>query len=196
MKKGLEEFCEATKDCEIENTVCTERNTCECKINFIAQNESQCKPGMNAECEKTEDCAFENAECKIEVVDETSSAKKCHCKEEFIGVKNVCLEIGEKFETLHLIREFLHIFFGRITNFYLFQLKVTMTTKIVSIVNNVNLYWVKKLHVTITNVHVTITSHFITKMENATVSLIQITNIQSNDGRERYWVQTGEIKIG
>lgn len=95
MNQGLDEFCEKTENCKIENTVCnTERNTCECKPNFIAQNNSQCKPGMNAECEITDDCAFENAECKVEVVDETT-AKKCQCKDEFVAVENVCLEKGK-----------------------------------------------------------------------------------------------------
>jgi hypothetical protein len=94
MKKGLEEFCETTDDCKIVNTVCTQNKTCECKENYVAQNETQCKPGMNAECEKTDDCAFENAECKLEVINETKTVQKCRCKEEFIGVENVCLEKG------------------------------------------------------------------------------------------------------
>lgn len=96
MKQGLEEFCEATENCKIENTICTERNTCECKSNYIAQNNSQCKPGFSADCEKTEDCAFENAECKVEIVNETITKKKCQCKEDFIGVENVCLEKGRQ----------------------------------------------------------------------------------------------------
>lgn len=95
MKEGLEEFCEKTDDCKIPNTICTARNTCECKPNFVAQNqESECKPAFGAECETTDECAFENAECKIELLDETTTAKKCGCREEFVGVGNVCLEKG------------------------------------------------------------------------------------------------------
>lgn len=94
MKKGLEEFCDTQKTCTIKNTVCTDRNTCECKQNYIAQNDSLCKPGLNAECEKTEDCSFDHSDCKVEVLDETSTIKKCKCKKDFVGIGNICLEQG------------------------------------------------------------------------------------------------------
>lgn len=96
LKTGLGEFCETSATCKVSNTECTARNTCDCKPNFIAQNES-CKPGMFSNCEKTEDCAFENAECKVEVVNETATEKKCRCKDEFVNVGNVCLEKGKLF---------------------------------------------------------------------------------------------------
>jgi hypothetical protein len=95
LKKGLGEYCETSESCKIENTECTDRQTCDCKPNYIAQNDNVCKPGLNANCVETEDCAFENAECKVEVVDETTTVKKCHCKDEFINVGNNCLEKGE-----------------------------------------------------------------------------------------------------
>lgn len=95
MKQGMGEYCGPTDPCKITNTVCTSRNTCECKPNFIAQND-ECKPGYSAECEKTEDCAFENAECKFEMVNETeSNSKQCKCNEDFIGIGNACYEKGE-----------------------------------------------------------------------------------------------------
>lgn len=94
LKKGLEEYCETSATCTVPNTECTSRNTCECKTNYFAQNES-CKPGLFSNCEKTDDCAFENAECKIEVVNETSTTdKKCLCKDEFVNVGNSCLVKG------------------------------------------------------------------------------------------------------
>lgn len=93
MKTGVGEFCQQTTDCKTANTVCTTKNTCECKANFVAQNDAECKPGFDSECEVTEDCAFVNAECKVDVVDET--VKKCKCQEEFVAVDNVCLRKGE-----------------------------------------------------------------------------------------------------
>lgn len=104
LKKGLGEYCETSESCKIENTECTDRQTCDCKTNYIAQTDGVCKPGLNANCEKTEDCAFENADCKLEVVDEkfavlaniqSDTVKKCHCKDEFINVGNTCLEKGD-----------------------------------------------------------------------------------------------------
>lgn len=94
MKQGLGEFCDQTVACKIPNTLCTPQNTCECKANFVAQNESECKPGYTAECEETEECAFENAECRIEVVDEKET-KKCGCKDDFVGIGNACFEKGD-----------------------------------------------------------------------------------------------------
>jgi hypothetical protein len=92
LKKGVVgEYCEKSEDCKIENTNCTHKNTCECKANFIAQNEIECKPGVGGECETTDECAFENAECKVETLDET---KKCRCKEDFVSVENACFEKG------------------------------------------------------------------------------------------------------
>lgn len=99
MKQGMGEYCGPTDTCKIANTVCTSRNTCECKSNFIAQND-ECKPGYSAECEKTEDCAFENAECKLEIIDETES-KQCKCNDDFIGIGNACYEKG-KFDALQV----------------------------------------------------------------------------------------------
>ncbi|CRL03034.1 CLUMA_CG016428, isoform A [Clunio marinus] len=102
LKEGLGEYCETNKNCKVENTVCTTKNTCECKQNFVAQNESECKPSFGAECEVTEDCAFENAECKLEVVDEitstvTSTIEKYQCKEDFVGVGEKCLEKAKSY---------------------------------------------------------------------------------------------------
>jgi hypothetical protein len=94
MKEGLGEFCETTASCTVANTVCTTQNTCECKTNFVAQNNDQCKPGYGAECEETDDCAFESAECKIEVVDEKET-KRCRCKDDFVGIGTSCFEKGE-----------------------------------------------------------------------------------------------------
>lgn len=94
MQEGLGSFCEKTKDCKIENSACTSRNTCECKPNFVAQNESECKPSYGVECEATEDCAFENAECKVELVDEVKPTKKCRCKDDFVEVERACLVKG------------------------------------------------------------------------------------------------------
>lgn len=93
LKEGLGEYCEETETCKVENTVCTSINTCECKANFVSQNENECQPAYGAECEKTEDCAFENAECKLEVVNEIES-KKCRCKDDFVGFGNTCFEKG------------------------------------------------------------------------------------------------------
>lgn len=93
MKKGIGEFCEQTETCKVKNTVCSSQSTCECNLNYIAQNDSECKPGFSAECEKTEDCAFENSECKLEVVNERET-KKCRCKGEFVGIGNTCFEKG------------------------------------------------------------------------------------------------------
>lgn len=97
MKTGLNEYCERTEDCKIANTVCnTDRNTCECKPNFDAQNDEECKPVYGADCEVTEDCAFDNADCKVEVVDETST-KKCRCNDDYVGIGSSCFERGENF---------------------------------------------------------------------------------------------------
>lgn len=97
MKEGLGEFCETTTNCKVENTVCTPSKTCECKPNFIAQNDIECKPGFGAECDTTVDCAFENAECKIEIENEATTTKKCLCKEDFVAVGNVCFEKAKSY---------------------------------------------------------------------------------------------------
>lgn len=93
LKEGLSEYCQKTEDCKLANTACTARNTCECKSNFIARND-KCEPNLGAECEETNDCAFDNAECKLELINETASTKKCACKEEFVAVDDACLEKG------------------------------------------------------------------------------------------------------
>lgn len=102
MKEGIGEFCETTEDCRTTNTVCTAHNTCECKSNYVAQNENECKPGLTAPCDTVEDCAFENAECKLELVDET---KRCRCKDDFVGVGNVCLEKGESLRCCAIVTD-------------------------------------------------------------------------------------------
>lgn len=94
MKQNIGEYCQQAATCKVANTICTASNTCECKPNFVAQNDEECKPAFGAECEATEDCAFENAECKVEVVNEKET-KTCKCKEEFVDVGNKCLEKGE-----------------------------------------------------------------------------------------------------
>lgn len=94
MKKGLGEFCETTEGCKIENTECTDRKTCECKSNYIAQNDL-CKPGRLAPCDETNDCAFDNAECKFKIIDEVKTEKRCDCKENFTSVDDTCLEDGK-----------------------------------------------------------------------------------------------------
>lgn len=94
MKKDIGEFCETTDTCKVKNTACSTRSTCECKSNYVAQNDNECKPGYSAECQVTEDCAFENAECKVEIVDEKES-KNCRCKDDFIGIGNACFEEGK-----------------------------------------------------------------------------------------------------
>lgn len=103
MKQAIGEYCQQAATCKVANTICTTSNTCECKPNYVAQNDEECKPGFGAECEATEDCAFENAECKVEVIDETTTtttaqpmAKTCKCKDEFVDVGNKCLEKGEQ----------------------------------------------------------------------------------------------------
>jgi hypothetical protein len=101
LKEGLGEFCEKAESCKVPNTVCTTRNTCECKTNFVAQNNEECKPGYKAECVENEDCAFDNAECKIEVVDEKET-KKCGCKEDFVGIGSSCFEKGESRDSKRL----------------------------------------------------------------------------------------------
>lgn len=95
LREGLGEFCKRTETCKVENTICSTRNTCECKSNFVAQNDNECKPAYGAECETTEDCAFENSECKMEIVDETTETKKCRCKDDFIGIGNSCFAKGK-----------------------------------------------------------------------------------------------------
>lgn len=95
MKQGVGEYCQQAATCKVANTVCTTSNTCECKPNFVAQNDEACKPAFGAECEATEDCAFENAECKVEVINETTTKKACKCKDEFVDVGNKCLEKGK-----------------------------------------------------------------------------------------------------
>lgn len=94
VRNGLGGFCETTKDCKVENAACTPRNLCECKPNFVAQNESECKPSFAGECGATEDCAFENAECKVEMVNEKLPAKKCRCNDDFVKVDKTCLKKG------------------------------------------------------------------------------------------------------
>lgn len=94
VRNGLGGFCETTKDCKVENAACTPRNLCECKPNFVAQNESECKPSFAGECEATEDCAFENAECRVEMVDEKLPAKMCRCNDDFVKVDKTCLKKG------------------------------------------------------------------------------------------------------
>lgn len=44
LKDGLEEYCKDTKDCSVDNTFCSNGNSCVCKPNYIAQN-GDCKPG-------------------------------------------------------------------------------------------------------------------------------------------------------
>lgn len=101
MKQAIGEYCQQAATCKVANTICTTSNTCECKPNYVAQNDEECKPAFGAECEATEDCAFENAECKVEVIDETTTSttrpmvKTCKCKDEFVDVGNKCLEKGE-----------------------------------------------------------------------------------------------------
>jgi hypothetical protein len=46
LKKGLGQFCQNDPDCkQLPNAMCTHKNTCQCKPNFIAQND-ECKPGI------------------------------------------------------------------------------------------------------------------------------------------------------
>lgn len=47
-KTGLGKFCQVDQDCkQLNNTACSSKNTCQCKPNFVAQNE-ECKPSAFA----------------------------------------------------------------------------------------------------------------------------------------------------
>lgn len=122
-KTGLGKFCQVDQDCkQINNTACSSKNTCQCKPNFVAQNE-ECKPStfanflseifillthfhssflvIGAPCETANDCVFENAECKAEVTvvnekdsDKDSEIKFCSCKKKSIQVDDQCLDEG------------------------------------------------------------------------------------------------------
>lgn len=85
--EGLNKYCNDKSDCQLTNTVCSERNTCVCAENYIAVDE-QCKPGNGAPCEKTDDCGYDNATC----VSDSKDEKHCQCKSGLVFVKNRCME--------------------------------------------------------------------------------------------------------
>lgn len=92
LKKGVEEYCDASTPCSLENSVCTlTRNTCDCKDEFIPVN-NECKPGKGSPCDTTEECGFENSEC----VQVTSTAHTtCECQKGFVYENNTCNTAGE-----------------------------------------------------------------------------------------------------
>ncbi|XP_038123013.1 multiple epidermal growth factor-like domains protein 6 isoform X2 [Culex quinquefasciatus] len=95
-KKGYEEYCEKEDHCTLENTRCTEVNTCVCKPDFVYVNE-RCKAAKGGPCATADDCGFDKASCEPPT-GSNDQAKKCDCKKGYLYHGNSCLKEAEAYE--------------------------------------------------------------------------------------------------